>query len=110
MCNGLERIGVFARFVSLLRLVGFYLVSAIWVPIIIAVAIVRPGAAYYPLVRAWAQLLREEAERTGAYVLVSGHEASQQYLAVGRQAQLISGTSALEGRPVVRPEIGRAHV
>lgn len=58
----------------------------------------------YPLVRAYADLLRDEAERTGAFVFVSGHDASQQHLAVGRQAQLISGTSAREGRPVAAPE------
>jgi 1-acyl-sn-glycerol-3-phosphate acyltransferase len=55
MCNGLERISLHARLASLLRLVGFYLISAIWVPVIIVVAIMRPGSAYYPLARAWAR-------------------------------------------------------
>ncbi len=58
----------------------------------------------HPLVRSWAELLRDEAERNGRYVFVSGHDASQQYLELAHQAQLISGTSARAGRPVAAPQ------
>jgi len=62
-----------------------------------------PQHQAYPLVRAYSELLFEEAERVGAFVFVSGHDESQQHLALGRQTQLVSGTSAREGRPVVTP-------
>ena len=53
MCNA--RVSVARRLISLARLVVFYLVSAVWIPVIIAVALLRPGSTYYPLARGWAR-------------------------------------------------------
>jgi 1-acyl-sn-glycerol-3-phosphate acyltransferase len=55
MCDGVEPNGLAQRLSSFTRVVAFYLFSAIWIPVIIAVALVRPGPTYYPLARAWAR-------------------------------------------------------
>jgi 1-acyl-sn-glycerol-3-phosphate acyltransferase len=71
MCDGGEPIGIAQRLSNFVRVVAFYLISAVWLPIIIMVALVRPGPRYYPLVRAWA---RFTLRWFGIDVVVGGHE------------------------------------
>src|SRR5262245_36395287 len=78
MCNAVGGLELGTRLISYTRVVVFYLVSAVWIPIIIAVAILRPGSHYYPLVRGWARFSLRwfgiRLESTGFEQLEDGHD------------------------------------
>jgi hypothetical protein len=55
----------------------------------------------YPLVRSYVDLVFAGAQRYGAYVFASGHDASLQYLRLDKQAQIISGAGGRKTGPTV---------
>gem|GEM_PF-815719 len=55
----------------------------------------------HPMFHAYTEFLRTEGNRNGAYVFVSGHDASLQYLELQAQTQIVAGTSGNEATPVV---------
>jgi hypothetical protein len=59
-----------------------------------------------PIVRSYLDLMFEAAQRNGSYVFASGHDADLQYLHIGQQVQLVSGTSARLAEPTVRASEG----
>ncbi len=59
-----------------------------------------------PFVHRLALAVRNEADRYGSFVFVSGHDENLQALKLGPQLQLVSGTSASQARPVVTPVEG----
>lgn len=68
-----------ARVLASLRLVLFYAFSAIYIPVIVAVALLRPGDyLYYRLVRVWVAaalaIFGVRVEATGAERLVAGED------------------------------------
>lgn len=60
----------------------------------------------HPMFHSYVDLVFNEAERNGAYVFASGHDASLQAVTLGKQTQLISGTSAKEGTATVSADEG----
>jgi len=116
MCDGGKPRGLADRLSSFARVVGFYLISAAWLPVIIAVALVRPGPAYYPLVRAWARFtlgwfgirLRvsgsENLESGRDYVVLANHRSHFDSLA------LIVAFAGHETRWVAKRELQRVPI
>jgi hypothetical protein len=60
----------------------------------------------HPMMRSYVDLVHEEAQRYGAYVFASGHDANLQYLLLEKQVQIVSGTSASTARPTVGASAG----
>jgi hypothetical protein len=60
----------------------------------------------HPTVRAYADLLLEQAQLNGSYVFASGHDASLQVVQVEQQLQLVSGTSARAASPAATARAG----
>lgn len=60
----------------------------------------------FPLVQGYSLMLKNEGARYGAFVFVSGHDANLQYVTVDLHSQIISGSTASSGRPVVEPNEG----
>jgi 1-acyl-sn-glycerol-3-phosphate acyltransferase len=89
--------GLWARVLASFRLVAFYVFSAIFIPVIVAVALMRPGEyLYYRLIRLWVARVLEifgvRVESTGAerlaagkdYVLMVNHRSHFDSLAIVR--------------------------
>ena len=55
----------------------------------------------HPMVRSYADMVLQETQRYGSYVLASGHDANLQYLRVEKQVQIVSGTSGRSASPTV---------
>ncbi|MBL8950116.1 MAG: hypothetical protein JNK82_05025 [Myxococcaceae bacterium] len=55
----------------------------------------------YPLVQSYIQTIISESSRYGTFVFVGGHDPSLQWVDIQPQVQIIAGTSAKEGGPVV---------
>ncbi len=60
-----------------------------------------PQYANHPLVRAYTDMLFEETQRNGEYVIASGHDESLQLMHVREQTQIIAGTSGRTATPTV---------
>ena len=60
----------------------------------------------FPLVQGYSLMVKNEGARYGAFVFVSGHDANLQYVTVDLHTQVISGSTASSGRPVVEPNEG----
>jgi hypothetical protein len=56
----------------------------------------------HPMVRSYLDFMHDEAQRNGAFVFVSGHDADLQYLHTDQQLQIVSGTSARSAAPTAR--------
>jgi len=57
----------------------------------------------HPLYQSYIQSVVAEASKYGSFIFVGGHDANLQSVTVGPHVQLVSGTSAREAAPVVRP-------
>ena len=65
-----------------------------------------PQHQNHPLFSSYVEALFGEASVYGSWVFASGHDASLQWVTKGQQVQLVSGTSARAGEPVVGPVAG----
>jgi hypothetical protein len=65
-----------------------------------------PQYQNHPMVNSYVELVLNEADRNGSYVFASGHDANLQHLTLKRQAQVISGTSAMTAAPAVGADEG----
>ncbi len=95
MCNDRQPAGTGERIVALLRVAGFFAVSAVWIPLVVLVALLRPGRSdFYPLARAWAGFAlkwfgvrvevegAEHLEPTRDYVVLANHRSHFDPLAI----------------------------
>jgi 1-acyl-sn-glycerol-3-phosphate acyltransferase len=89
-----DGLGIASILLSLTRVLVFYVFSALYIPVVILVALLKPGSTYYPLARLWAALSlkifgvtvdatgTERLEPGRDYVILANHRSHFDVLAI----------------------------